>query len=153
MRNLTSNISPWSGLHLHHRSTGEPEVRWDVEEHETCKILCEVGQVGTWFTDQSTGPCSDDSYRDPRIAHCMYGVQNESIVWRTRKYTYISWSMWLKEYSQKCHTSLKSRWAKYTLTSTIAYSLSSQLTPQPHPVPFACGLSTIRKLLPINSVA
>lgn len=41
MRNLTSNISPSSGLHLHHRSAGEPEVRWDVEEHETCKILCE----------------------------------------------------------------------------------------------------------------
>jgi len=46
--------------------------------------------------------------------------------------------------------------AKHTLTSTlpvITYSFSSQLTPQPQPVPFACGLSTTRKLLPINSVA
>lgn len=31
--------------------------------------------------------------------------------------------------------------------------LSSQLTPQPHPLPLACGFSVTLKLLPISSVA
>ena len=34
-----------------------------------------------------------------------------------------------------------------------APQIASQLTPHPHPLPFACGFSAILKLLPINSVA
>jgi len=95
---------------------------WHQTYHLWAVCICSIGQrenlksdgtskntkrarffvKGVWcgssgFTDQSTGPRSDDSSRDPRIAHCMYGVQNESIVWRTKKYTYISWSMWLND--------------------------------------------------------
>lgn len=31
-------------------------------------------------------------------------------------------------------------------------NLASQLTPQPQPLPFACGFSVMRKLLPMSSV-